>query len=204
MKFNKRVVVTSHPQFRMTKLICPMTERPVFGKAHEIQFPRARGTYILILRLDRMRTLQIGSLGRFRFPVGYFAYVGSAHGPGGLGGRLKHHLNPSAPSRWHIDTLRKAARLDQVWLTRGEEIQEHAWAALLHESLKGKVPVKGFGSSDCGCVTHLFHFRECPSWDHFRGLLQHNLPMTTSAPKSKPEVDKDEERLTRLFPELEV
>ena len=96
-----------------------MTPRPVCRKAHEIQFPRVRGTYILILRLDRTRTLQVGSLGRFRFPGGYFAYVGSAFGPGGLGGRLKHHLNPSAPAHWHIDTLRKVARLHQVWLASG-------------------------------------------------------------------------------------
>ncbi len=181
-----------------------MTIRTVFRKVHEIQFPRVRGTYILILRLDRRRTLQIGRLGRFRFPAGYFAYVGSALGRGGLGGRLKHHLNPFAPSRWHIDALRKVAHLDQVWLARGEEIQEHLWAALLHESMNGEVPAKGFGSSDCRCLAHLFRFQECPSWDLFRGLVLHPPPTSPSELKSGPDVDKDEESMARLFLEREV
>jgi Uri superfamily endonuclease len=181
-----------------------MTTHPVFQKVHEIQFPRARGTYILILGLEQTRILQVGNLGRFRFPVGYFAYVGSAFGPGGLGGRLKHHLNPSAPTHWHIDTLRKVARLDQVWVARGEEVQEHAWAVLLHESMKGEVPVKGFGSSDCRCMAHLFRFQECPSWHHFRGLLRQCSPTTSSALKSEPDVDKDGESLAQLFLERKM
>jgi Uri superfamily endonuclease len=151
-----------------------------------------------------MHTLQVGKLGCFRFPVGCFVYVGSACGPGGLGGRLKHHLNPSAPTHWHIDALRKVARLDQVWLAKGEEVQEHAWAELLRESMNGEVPVKGFGSSDCRCETHLFRFRECISWNSFRGLVQQHFPTTSSALKSEPGAGTGEEGLARVFVEQEA
>ncbi len=36
--------------------------------------------------------IQIGKLGQFKFKKGYYAYVGSAFGPGGLNSRIKHHI----------------------------------------------------------------------------------------------------------------
>jgi len=42
-----------------------------------------KGTYILILTLNKSRKIYIGRLGEFTFEYGYYAYVGSALGPGG-------------------------------------------------------------------------------------------------------------------------
>ena len=43
------------------------------------------GTYVLLLHLPDNEQLTIGKLGTFDFPAGWYAYVGSAFGPGGVG-----------------------------------------------------------------------------------------------------------------------
>ena len=123
----------------------------------------AKGTYVLILQLKNSAKLQIGKLGRFDFKKGYYAYVGSAFGPGGLAARLKHHLTLSANPHWHIDYLRKTARVVEVWVGPGPKRHEHTWAEKLSLHKDARCPVKGFGSSDCGCHSHLTYFEHKPS-----------------------------------------
>ncbi len=55
-----------------------------------------QGSYILILHLNRPERIAVGKLGKCSFPAGYYTYVGSALGPGGLASRLKHHLHTTA------------------------------------------------------------------------------------------------------------
>ncbi|MED5219495.1 MAG: DUF123 domain-containing protein [Candidatus Neomarinimicrobiota bacterium] len=52
------------------------------------------GTYALILFNSSAATLHIGALGTVDFSRGYYVYIGSAFGPGGLKGRLRHHAAP--------------------------------------------------------------------------------------------------------------
>jgi len=66
---------------------------------------------VLILRLPCPATVNVGRLGRVRFPAGWYAYVGSAYGPGGLAARISRHLRPSKPSHWHLDYL-----LNEQWV----------------------------------------------------------------------------------------
>jgi len=54
-----------------------------------------KGTYVLILSLDKVTQIEIGKLGTFLFKSGFYTYVGSAFGNGGLRNRLAHHLNIS-------------------------------------------------------------------------------------------------------------
>ncbi len=121
-----------------------------------------RGTYILILHLENSSRLRIGRLGTFDFPAGYYAYVGSAFGPGGLRGRLSHHLAPVKKAHWHIDYLRQAAVPREVWYTVSETVYEHDWAARLQALPGAQVPAPRFGASDCHCTTHLIHLPEYP------------------------------------------
>jgi len=44
--------------------------------------PTEKGTYILILYLNEPAQFTIGKLGTFDFSAGWYAYVGSAFGPG--------------------------------------------------------------------------------------------------------------------------
>jgi Uri superfamily endonuclease len=116
-----------------------------------------RATYILVLRLTKPRRLRIGRLGLRSFPAGFFLYVGSAFGPGGLKGRMGHHLRGTRRCRWHIDYLRGACNLWALWASVEAERCEHRWAALLAQSSFTAAAVQGFGSSDCACPTHLFY-----------------------------------------------
>ncbi len=128
----------------------------------------AAGTYILILCSARARTLEVGRLGRFPLQPGYYLYVGSAFGPGGVAARCGHHMRISARPRWHIDYLRAVCRLEQIWYTHDAVRREHEWAGRLASMPGMEAPLPGFGASDCGCATHLFFCRTPPSISAFR------------------------------------
>lgn len=125
-------------------------------------FPARAGTYVLILRLDADHMLPIGRLGTFTLRAGWYTYVGSAFGGGGLAGRLKHHLMPAPRPHWHIDYLRAAAPVIAVWWIADEHPYEHEWAAALQRSPGATIPIPRFGASDCRCPAHLFHFPASP------------------------------------------
>ncbi len=129
--------------------------------------PSGPGTYILILQLENAQIIRIGKLGRFRFPAGYYAYVGSALGPGGLGGRLKHHLQSTKNPHWHIDYFRKKAVLVDIWVREDKRTLEHKWASDLGQMDGAIVPAAVFGSSDCKCATHFYYFQEQPLFENF-------------------------------------
>lgn len=120
--------------------------------------PTQKGTYILHMHLPTHAHLVIGRLGAYDFAEGWYLYVGSAFGTGGLRGRLKHHLAPVTRPHWHVDYLRQVAPVYVVWCLASETIYEHAWAQVLRNMDGGHVPVSRFGASDCRCETHLVSF----------------------------------------------
>ena len=130
--------------------------------------PADTGTYVLNLHLSRQVQLTIGRLGQTDFRAGYYTYVGSAFAPGGLRGRLKHHLKPVKKPHWHIDYLRLAAPLYEVWYAAHPTVYEHTWADMLRSLPGTKIPMPRFGASDCNCQTHLVYFQNRPRIDLFR------------------------------------
>lgn len=130
-----------------------------------------KGVYLLVLRLPEARTLDVGALGRREFPAGWYVYVGSAHGAGGLRARLRRHRLLEKPVRWHVDTLRAAAEFVEAWAASLPAECECQWARRLAEAPGANVPVPGFGASDCRCASHLVHFQAKPSPDWLRRLL---------------------------------
>lgn len=124
--------------------------------------PDRPGTYVLILDLPRPTTIDIGRVGCFPFPAGWYAYAGSARGPGGLAARVSRHLRSPKPLHWHIDYLRAEARPVEVWYTVGSQSRECAWARVLAGLPGATIPVPRFGASDCHCPAHLIHFRAPP------------------------------------------
>jgi len=129
--------------------------------------PDRPGTYVLILNLVRSTTITVGQLGRFDFSSGWYAYVGSARGPGGLAARVSHHLRSPKPLRWHVDYLRAHARPVAAWYTIGTQERECAWARALAELPGACAPVPRFGASDCRCPTHLLYFAAPPDLSSF-------------------------------------
>ena len=125
------------------------------------------GQYVLLLLLPDDETLTIGRLGTFDFPAGWYAYVGSAFGAGGLTGRLKYHLQPVERPHWHIDYLRQVAPLAEIWISPDTEKHEEAWVELMLAIPGATVLVDGFGASDSKMESHLIYFDVRPSLEDF-------------------------------------
>ena len=89
---------------------------------------------------------------------GFYIYVGSAFGAGGLSSRIHRHLRRNKKQHWHIDQI-----------TCTENCTFHSVAAFPNEKseclisgklekMKGLFPIVGFGNSDCknSCLSHFF------------------------------------------------
>lgn len=111
-----------------------------------------RGTYALLVHVPYSLALRIGELGEIDFKPGYYAYIGSALG--GLEKRVERHMREEKKVRWHIDHLLIHARAVDVVVAPNTERKECAVAKEIGKSLPS---VKGFGSSDCDCESHLFY-----------------------------------------------
>ena len=139
------------------------------------------GTYALILVPTDSRCLSIGRLGSLALRPGWYVYVGSAFGPGGVRGRLAHHRKLAVRPHWHIDYLRLHAPLERVWYTYDPQRREHEWANVLLQLPGAEVALCGFGASDCRCASHLFRFGRRPSvrafQRHIRWLFPEHAPV---------------------------
>ena len=132
------------------------------------------GTYVLALRLEAPRDISIGRLGTFRFPAGWYLYVGSAFGPGGLDARLGRHWRRFASGKrahWHLDYLREQALWGGAWGCDSPQRLECAWAAVLHRLPGAEVVVPRFGASDCRCRAHLVRVPALPNETWFSSAL---------------------------------
>jgi Uri superfamily endonuclease len=138
----------------------------------DISVPKEPGTYILILEAPARRRIPVGALGMLVLEPGFYAYVGSALGSGGLRGRLAHHRGRARSPHWHIDYVRRHTALREIWFSAGALRREHGWAAALARSDGSIIPQAGFGASDCGCRSHLFRFSQRPRLSAFRRQLE--------------------------------
>jgi Uri superfamily endonuclease len=129
--------------------------------------PRQPGSYVLVMRLPQGVDLDVGKLGRFHFAPGWYAYAGSARGPGGLAARVSRHRRSTKAVHWHVDTLLAHAELTTVWYTVGSQKRECDWARALSELPGACVVAPGFGASDCHCQTHLLFFPTPPDCSAF-------------------------------------
>ena len=122
-----------------------------------------RGTYVLLLKLGQDLEVDVGKLGRFFFPKGFYAYVGSACGKNiNLETRIKRHrrlaLEKSGKLHWHIDYIltRPLVSIEDDFRVRGRKTE-----CKIAERLGrfGKIVARKFGSTDCSCKTHFFKIR---------------------------------------------
>ena len=125
------------------------------------------GTYALILESKSAFSTKVGKLGRVTGDAGFYIYVGSAFGPGGVEARIRHHKKSVARPRWHLDYIRRFMVLKEIWTTYDSVKREHQWANVLSSFSRAKIPFSGFGASDCSCVSHLIYFDKAPSFQEF-------------------------------------
>ena len=111
-----------------------------------------KGSYVLVLDLEEDKRLTIGRLGTFEFPAGLYLYCGSALN--GLEARVRRHLRQDKKRHWHIDCVTAVAPVKEVWWIESVARWECRWAETIM-GRGGRVVVRGFGSSDCRCLTHL-------------------------------------------------
>jgi Uri superfamily endonuclease len=138
--------------------------------------PSLPGTYALVLRVSGRPEIVVGRLGTLVAMPGFYVYVGSAFGPGGLAKRVGRHARADKRCRWHIDYLAAVATLEEVWYTVDKAHRECQWADTLKQTRGAIVPLEGFGASDCGCPSHLFFFQRRPSLRAFRQRLMRSIP----------------------------
>lgn len=116
------------------------------------------GTYVVVLKSEQAKTVQIGMLAPLAVRRGYYVYVGSALGPGGVAARLRHHAKVSEKPHWHLDYLRVETAFYAAYAGYSPERKECEWASILGAGEGVIEPLSGFGASDCGCRSHLFYF----------------------------------------------
>ncbi len=134
------------------------------------------GTYVLVLEVREPARIRAGRLGELEVAPGWYAYIGSAFGPGGVVARCRHHRRISVRPHWHIDYLRAVSELREIWFSCDSGRREHTWSDLIGKGKSATQPFSGFGASDCGCRSHLFRFSKTPSFMGFRRRLCSLVP----------------------------
>ena len=132
------------------------------------------GTYVLIFQNRKPTIIEVGCWGSLEIEPGFYAYIGSAFGPGGVRARVSRHLRLDKPRRWHVDYLRECAEPVFVWISYDSEHLEHRWAQSLID-MPGMKPIAGFGCTDCKCLSHLFFSVREPGFARFSAVVSGNV-----------------------------
>ena len=116
--------------------------------------PAVGGTYVVVFELATRRPIEVGALGTHEMAAGDYVYVGSALGPGGFGRAERHrrHLDEDDGTvHWHVDAL---TTLPETSFVAGLLVPARDVECEVARRLPPG-PIDGFGSSDCGCRSHL-------------------------------------------------
>jgi len=122
---------------------------------------RLKGIYTIVMRLKNNVRCKVGSLGSIRFAEGVYIYTGSARGKGSVSihGRIQRHLGGRSRSFWHIDYLldAKGCNIRAFIHSQTSRDLECKVNRRIQEMTHAAFPVRGFGSSDCACLSHLLY-----------------------------------------------
>jgi Uri superfamily endonuclease len=152
-----------------------MADKPAAPVNQGDAIPTQPGTYALLLRIAVSGAILIGQRPLSLTP-GWAIYVGSAFGPGGLAGRLRHHRRLAVCPHWHIDYLRPYAALEALWYSADPIRRECLWAEVAVQALGGRAPPFRFGASDCRCRAHLYCFEARPKAAELMAALRLCVP----------------------------
>jgi Uri superfamily endonuclease len=113
-----------------------------------------KGIYAILMQLDGASEIHANNR-MFDLEKGFYVYIGSALS--GLEKRVGRHLSSVKKCHWHIDYLLKAARIINIICAETTEGKECALARISSQRLPA---IRGFGSSDCKCPSHLFFSKD--------------------------------------------
>ncbi len=111
-----------------------------------------KGSYILVIKLQQDKEIQIGKLGKIHFKKGFYIYVGSALN--GLENRINRHIKKTKKKHWHIDYFLDFADIIDIFYKENNTKVECNIAATFDKQL---IIIPCFGCSDCRCKSHLFY-----------------------------------------------
>jgi Uri superfamily endonuclease len=133
-----------------------------------------KGVYCLIFENNEC-TVRIGALGDLTFRAGWYIYVGSALGSGGLK-RLARHISLARlrdrQPKWHVDYLLNNPGFSLRYAIFAVT-QERCECQLARELNKGAMPK--FGCSDCSCASHLLYRQGDPKQEIFAAFRELRL-----------------------------
>ncbi len=134
-----------------------------------------QGIYILLIDVPKPIRLTIGALGTLSFEKGTYAYIGSAMN--NLEKRIMRHLSTTKRTHWHIDYLLFDANVAIKTALYKETDNKSMECNTAQRLLKCGTPVKGFGCSDCRCITHLIRIEnnDCVRRLPFNEYFHHQL-----------------------------
>ncbi len=138
-----------------------------------LDLPSQPGTYCLLFHCSTLSQVIIVKLGNHQINPGYYCYIGSAFGRGGLKSRINRHLQINKRHHWHLDYLRPYLTPVEIWYSTDPIKLECQWAALLLKDEQSNIPIKKFGSSDCDCPAHLFYYKVKPVLELFMVNFNH-------------------------------
>jgi Uri superfamily endonuclease len=116
-----------------------------------------KGIYALVILVSSRFVTSVGNLREMEFDEGLYVYVGSAQTS--LESRIARHLGKVKRRFWHIDYLldSKGVSVVKVFQKKGPRSEE---CKLAEEFGRIGQAIRGFGSSDCKCQSHLFKVRD--------------------------------------------
>jgi len=111
----------------------------------------------LVIKISEDLKIRVGRLGEVSFKEGDYIYIGSAKGC--LEARLRRHLRKDKKIYWHIDYLLKSkkTKILQIWII--DKKMECQTAEVFCQDPTTEIIKKGFGSSDCKCLSHFFYIK---------------------------------------------
>jgi Uri superfamily endonuclease len=138
--------------------------------------PRIKGTYaVLFYCATKVVSLPRGCAGKYTLRPGWYVYIGSAFGPGGVCARVSRHLSKGAPVRWQIDRTKRYLTPHAVWFTVDAKKRECLWARSVLKMPKASY-LSRVGSSDCDCPAHFVVFDKCPTIRTFKSIIVRSCP----------------------------
>jgi len=144
----------------------------------------AKGNYTLIVHVMAPSYIKMPKLGAVKLGKGYYAYTGSALGPGAtsLRKRVARHFRKTKKKHWHIDYLlaKRAVRITTVVAALSNEDKECQIASLIENIEEAATPIVGFGASDCkhSCKSHLTYLGQSSSLEKVVGVYEHVVGAT--------------------------
>ncbi len=113
-----------------------------------------KGVYLLFVKVLKDSEIKVGGLGSISFKRGLYVYVGSAQN--NLEKRILRHKSKKKKLKWHIDYLTVSRSVKVIAACAYQLPKKYECIIARNLSKVCLRSIRGFGSSDCRCVSHLF------------------------------------------------